>query len=101
MKLLELRKDTKIKHSVSSPPPKYWGDFFLKKALNGGTNFFGQIYGGMFYMKINDHIMQGGRKSFTNAFFNNLNTKSENFPQTWWKTHLKSNPYQSVRSELP
>ena len=29
---------------------------------------------GMFYMGTNDQIMQGGRKSFTNAFSSNLNT---------------------------
>ena len=57
-----MEKDTKIKHSVSSAPPKVWGEFFLKKALNEGTNFFGQIYGGMLYMRTNDQIMQGGRK---------------------------------------
>ena len=35
------------------------GNFFRKKALHGGTNFFGQIYGGTFYMGTNDQIMQG------------------------------------------
>ena len=74
LKLLEMGKDTKIKHSVSSAPPKVWRDFFLKKALKEGTNFFGQTCWGMFYMRTNDQIMQGG-----NAFSNHLNTKSENF----------------------
>ena len=46
-------KDTKIKQSVSSPPLKAWGEFFLKKALDGGTNFLRQICGG------------GGRGCFT------------------------------------
>ena len=46
LKLLEMGKDTMIKLSVSSAPPKVWGDFFLKKALKEGTNFFGQTYGG-------------------------------------------------------
>ena len=44
-------KDLKIKHSVTSPP---------KKALHEGTNFFGQIFLGMFYMGTNNQIMQGG-----------------------------------------
>ena len=91
MKLSEMRNYTKIKHSVSFPPlhphphpphPKVWGDFYLKNALNGEKNVFGQIYGGMFYMRTNDQIMQEGRKSFINALSSNLNTKSENFPQT-------------------
>ena len=43
----------KIKHSVSRPPKKVWGDFFLKIALRGGTNLFGHI------MVTNDQIMQG------------------------------------------
>ena len=43
-------KDLKIKHSVTSPP---------KKALHEGTNFFGQIFLGMFYMGTNNQIMQG------------------------------------------
>ena len=31
-----------------------------QEALHGGTNFFGQIYGGMFYMETNDQMVQGG-----------------------------------------
>ena len=44
----------KIKHGVSSPSPpppspptKYEGVFFIKKNFAWGTDFFGQIYGGM------------------------------------------------------
>ena len=66
----------------------------------GGTCFFGQIYGGMFYMRTNDQIMQGGRKCYTNAFSSNLNTKLENFPWTWWETHLKINHYQSIELRI-
>ena len=72
MKLLEMGKDIKIKHSVSSP--KSIGRLFLKKSLHGGANSFGQIYGGMFYMETNDQVMQSRRKSFTSAFSSNLNT---------------------------
>ena len=53
-------KDLKIKGSVSSPPYEVWGNFFLKKALHGGTKLLGQILEGMFYMGTNDQIMQGG-----------------------------------------
>ena len=60
MKLLEMGKDMKIKHSVYSPSYKVWGNFFLKKTLNEGTNVFEQIYGGMFYMGTNDQIIQWG-----------------------------------------
>ena len=60
MKLLEMGKDMKIKHSVSSPPAKY-GECFRKKALLGRIHFLGQIYGRMFYMGTNDQIMQGGK----------------------------------------
>ena len=42
-------------------PTKYGGMLFHEKALHGGTNFLGQIYGGMFYMGTNDQIMQGGK----------------------------------------
>ena len=53
-------KGMKIKDSLLSPY-KEWGNFVRKKALYGGTNFFGQINGGMmFYMGTNDRIMQGG-----------------------------------------
>ena len=41
---------------------KVWRDSFLKKALYGGINLSGQIYGGLFYMGTNDQIMQGGGK---------------------------------------
>ena len=54
-------KDLKIKHSVSFPPYRVWGNFFHKKALHGGTNFFGAKFcGGMFYIGTNYPIMQGG-----------------------------------------
>ena len=59
MKLLEMGKDIKIKHTVSSRPTKYGETFFVKKLCIGGTNFFGQIYRGMFYMGTNDQIVQG------------------------------------------
>ena len=60
MKLLEMGKDIKIQHSVSSLPYKVRGNFFCKKALHGGANVLGQIYGGMFYMGTNAQIMQEG-----------------------------------------
>ena len=59
MKLLEMGKDVKIKHSVSSAPYKLCRNFFRKKVWHEGTNFFGQVYVGMFYMGTNDQIMQG------------------------------------------
>ena len=49
MKLLEMGKDMKTKHSVSSQTN--YG------ALHGGTNFSGQIYRGLFFMGSNDEIM--------------------------------------------
>ena len=70
MKLLGMGKDMKIKHSgikPSLPLYKVWGNVFRKKALDGVTNVFGQIYGGMFYMGTNDQIMQGG-KLFVKVF---------------------------------
>ena len=51
----------KIKHRVSSPSFKVWGNFLRKKASHGGKHFFRKIYGGMFYMVTNDHIMLGGK----------------------------------------
>ena len=54
-------KDMKIKYSVSSHPYKVWGNFLRKKALHGRGNILGQIYGGMFYMGINDQIKQEGK----------------------------------------
>ena len=43
--LLEMGKDLKIKHSVSSTSTKYREH---QIALHEGTNFFGQIFGGCF-----------------------------------------------------
>ena len=43
------------------PPTMYGGNFFHKKALHGGTIFFGQFFWGMFYMRTKDQIMQGGK----------------------------------------
>ena len=56
---MKMYKDMKIKHSASSPPYKVWENCFCKKALHGGTNFFGQIYVEKFYMGTNDQVMQG------------------------------------------
>ena len=36
------------------------GNDFGKKAMHGGSNLFGKVYGGMFYMGPNDQIMQEG-----------------------------------------
>ena len=58
--LLEMGKDLDIKQSVSSAPYKVWGNFFHKKGLHGGTNFFEQIFEAMFNMGTNDKIMGGG-----------------------------------------
>ena len=74
MKLLEIVKDVKIKHSVSFPK-KVWEKFFLlKKLFLVEQTFLGKFMGGLFYMGSRYHIMQGGRKSFTNAFSSNLNS---------------------------
>ena len=63
----------KIKHSVSSPK-KVWEEFFLlKKIFKVEQTFFGQFMEGLFYMGSHYH-MQGGRKSFTDAFSSNLNS---------------------------
>ena len=69
MKLSEMQKDMKIKHSVSSVPPTamYRRTFFRKKALHGRTNSFGQIYGEMFYIGINNKTMEG-EKSMVKSF---------------------------------
>ena len=58
------------------PLPKYGVTFLFFK---GGTNFFRQIYGEMFYMGTNYRIMQGRRKSFTKAFSSTLNTVNLKF----------------------
>ena len=39
----------------------------------GEQTFLGKFMGELFYMGSNEQIMQGGRKSFTNAFYGNLN----------------------------
>ena len=44
--LLEMGKILKIKNIVSSHPYKVWGNFFQKKALHGGTNFWGDVFHG-------------------------------------------------------
>ena len=59
--LLKMGIDLKIKHSVSSLIYKVWRNYFHKKALHRGRNFFGQIFLGMLYMGTNDKIMQGGK----------------------------------------
>ena len=60
MKLLEMGKDMKIKHSVFSPLYKVWETVFSRKTLHGKRNVFRPIFWGMFYMGNNDQIMQVG-----------------------------------------
>ena len=45
MKLLEMGKDMKIKHSVSSPPYKVWGTFSVQLCM-GEQTFLGKFMGG-------------------------------------------------------
>ena len=52
----------------------------------GEQSFLGKFMGGLFYMGSNDQIMQGGRKSFANAFSSNLNS-----------VNLKISPGHGVR----
>ena len=73
MELLEMGKDIKVTHSVSSPPPKERGDLFLKKALHGGTIFLANLWEDVLHGNYwSNHAR--GRKSFTNEFSSNLNT---------------------------
>ena len=65
MKILEMGKDMKIKHSVSSPPCKVWGNVFAKKLCMGEQVFLGKFMGGMFYMGTNDQIIQGASQWLT------------------------------------
>ena len=58
--LLEMGKDLKIKHSVSSHPTKYGGTFFIKKLCIGEQTFLGKFFWDVF-MGTNDQIMQGGK----------------------------------------
>ena len=52
----------KIKHSVSSPLYKVWGNFFRKKALRGKTNFFwGKFIEGCFTRGLMILSCKGGR----------------------------------------
>ena len=73
MKLLQLKRDMKIKHGVSSKRYE-GGDFFLRKALHERTDFLRKVYRGLFYIGTNDQIMQEVGESFTNEFSSNLNT---------------------------
>ena len=58
--------------------------------------FLGKFRGGLLYIGTNDHIIQEGRKSFTNAFSSNLNTLNLKIFCVHGWTHLKINPNQSI-----
>ena len=65
MKLLEMGKDMKIKHSISILL-EYKGSFFLEKALHERTNFFRKNFffgrGGCFTWGLMVRSCKGGRK---------------------------------------
>ena len=69
MKLLEMGKDMKLKDSVSNIPRKCGGTFFLKKLCRGNNLFWINLWRVVLH-----GVMQGQRKSFTNAFSSNLST---------------------------
>ena len=76
---------------MSPLPLQSMGELFCKKALHGGTNFFGQIYGGIFHMRTNGQIMQGWgcKVNTTNRVLNLKNTHRTLF--LWgWGFHVKS-----------
>ena len=52
--LLEMGRDLKIKHSVSSPRTKYGGTFFRRKLCMGEQTFLGKFFGR--YFGTNDQI---------------------------------------------
>ena len=66
--LLEMGKDLKIKHSVSSPHYKVWGNFVHKKALHGGANLFGQILGGCFIWGLMIRSYKGEVNGYQGSF---------------------------------
>ena len=73
---LKVGIDLKIKHSVSPVQ-----SFFIK-TLHGGANFFGQFFREMFYMEINDQIMQG-RKLMAKKFYKVESTRQVSFSSHW------------------
>ena len=64
MKLLEMVKDMKIKHSIS---PQSMGDFFLKKSLHGEQTFLDKFIGGCFTWGL--IIIQGGEEKLHKCIF--------------------------------
>ena len=67
-------------------PAKYRETFFLKKLRIGEQTFLAKFMG---------DVLHG------NKFSSQLNTKSENFSCSWWKTHFKRNPNQSIELSFP
>ena len=55
MKLLEMGRDMKVKHSVSSPPAKYGRTFFAKKLSIGKQTFLVKL--------IEENILHGEQLS--------------------------------------
>ena len=74
--LLEMGIDLKIKHSVSPVQ-----SFFIK-TLHGRANFFGKFFREMFYMGINDQIMQE-RKLMVKKFYKVESTSQVSFSSHW------------------
>ena len=70
--LLEMGIDLKIKHSV------YPVQSVFIKTLHGGANFFGKFFREMFYMGINDQIMQE-RKLMVKKFYKVESTSQVSF----------------------
>ena len=90
MKPLQMGKDMKIKHSVSSPLTKYGGTFFVKKLCMGEQTFLGKFMGGYFTWGLMvRHPRVGCKVNTTNRVLNLKNTHHTLF--LWgWGFHVKS-----------
>ena len=65
MKPLQMGKDMKIKHSVSSPLTKYGGTFFVKKLCMGEQTFLGKFMGEYFTWGLMVRSCKGGVAKLT------------------------------------
>ena len=91
----ETFRNGKIYEDKACFPPQSKEDFFLKKVCMGEQTFLGKFMWGVLYMGTSDQVMQERRKSFTNAFFSNLNTINLMVGAMVGDT-LEKNPYQSM-----
>ena len=84
---------------MSPTSSEVWGALFLRKVFMGEHTFLVKFVGSYYTLGKMIRSCHGRKERFKNLFpsISSEHCKSKNFPQPWWKTHLKINSNQCIQ----